>query len=386
MRRLKGSTWLACVLFAGAVLFAPAGALAAALPALAFTPSTNGTYDFGAVKVGETVSQTFTLTNSGGSASAAITIALSGSEAFTQTADTCTGTSLGPKKSCIVTVDYTPEAAGQTDVGTLTATAKKLDGAAELALTGTGAAIRHVYWAQTLSDTIGRAGVDGSDVNQSFIVLAAGSLPHDVAVDSSHVYWTSGFSGSIGRADLDGQNVDPNFITGLTGCCDGLAVDGTYMYWAAGFAGTIGRADINGQNVNPNFITGLYFIDDVTVDLSHIYWTIFGTWVGRADLDGQNVDEIFINGDLPAGVAVDSSYIYWSNTGAGNSIGRADLDGQNIDQNFITGSSPRGVALDSSHIYWGNLGSLGRADLDGHNVDQSFISGPSAIGVAVDGG
>lgn len=60
-------------------------------PALAFTPP----YDYGLVTVGQTASQTFTLANSGGSASGAITATLTASAEFTKTADTCTGTSLG---------------------------------------------------------------------------------------------------------------------------------------------------------------------------------------------------------------------------------------------------------------------------------------------------
>jgi virginiamycin B lyase len=46
-----------------------------------------------------------------------------------------------------------------------------------------------------------------------------------VAVDSGHIYWTnSEVTGTIGRADLDGQNVNQNFITGAV-TPDGVAVD-----------------------------------------------------------------------------------------------------------------------------------------------------------------
>src|SRR6266702_4403590 len=90
-------------------LFAAVGAQATPPPpALAFTPSTDGTYDFGAVQPGQSGSQEFTLTNSGGTASAALTIALSGSPAFTTAEDACSATSLGPGKSCGVTVEFSP--------------------------------------------------------------------------------------------------------------------------------------------------------------------------------------------------------------------------------------------------------------------------------------
>jgi hypothetical protein len=58
--------WCALVLLA--VAGQQAGAARTPLPTIAWSPSTNGTFDYGMVNVGQTVSQEFTLTNSGGSA------------------------------------------------------------------------------------------------------------------------------------------------------------------------------------------------------------------------------------------------------------------------------------------------------------------------------
>ena len=72
---------------------------------------------------------------------------------------------------------------------------------------------------RTGSGTIGRANLDGSGVDQSFITGAQVG----VAVDSQHVYWTNSSSDAIGRANLDGSGVDQSFITGAQ---VGVAVDG----------------------------------------------------------------------------------------------------------------------------------------------------------------
>ena len=40
----------------------------------------------------------------------------------------------------------------------------------------------HVYWANNGTNTIGRANLDGTDANQSFIVLGEASDPFGVAV------------------------------------------------------------------------------------------------------------------------------------------------------------------------------------------------------------
>jgi hypothetical protein len=53
-----------------------------------------------------------------------LSISLSGSAAFSITADASTGTALGSGKSCTVAVQYSPASAGQSDAATLTASGK----------------------------------------------------------------------------------------------------------------------------------------------------------------------------------------------------------------------------------------------------------------------
>lgn len=117
-----------------AVTVPAAVASAAQAPAVSWSQST---YGYGTLNMGGTGSATFILKNLGGSATSALTVTLTGSAAFSipSGGDGCTGTSLGPGKSCTVTVGYAPASAGQQDTGTLTATAKKITATA-LTLTG----------------------------------------------------------------------------------------------------------------------------------------------------------------------------------------------------------------------------------------------------------
>jgi len=77
-----------------------------------------------------------------------------------------------------------------------------------------------VYWTNPLDRAIGRANLDGTGADISFIA-DAGAAPVGVAVDSAHVYWAnegtlldSVRTGTIGRANLDGTGDDNHFITG----------------------------------------------------------------------------------------------------------------------------------------------------------------------------
>jgi hypothetical protein len=125
MRGFFRVTLVAAVAAVTLLLVAPA-AQAARAPALAWSPVANGGFSFAPVPPGQTPSQTFTLTNSGGSSTAMLTEALSGSAAFALTSDRCTGTALGPRKSCTVTVGFTPTQISSGGNATLTTTAQKV--------------------------------------------------------------------------------------------------------------------------------------------------------------------------------------------------------------------------------------------------------------------
>jgi len=205
---------------------------------------------------------------------------------------------------------------------------------------------------------------------------------------AAHIYWVNfaGTNNTIGRANLDGTAVDQSFIvTGAPAAC-GLAVDGAHIYWADINAGKIGRANLDGTGSDPNFITGAGSPCGVAVDSAHVYWgNGSGNAVGRADLDGTGANPSFIpGGNDPSGVAVDGAHVYWANYGggpAGTTIGRAELNGTDANQSFITGASgPEGVAVDGAHVYWANNGNdtggtIGRAALNGTDVNQAFVTG-----------
>jgi len=235
-----------------------------------------------------------------------------------------------------------------------------------------------VFWSSG-AFTIGGANLDGTAVNGSFISGVLPNVPAGIAVDATHIYWAA-FDpvGAIGRANLDGSDVDQTLIPDITSPV-GIAVDATHIFWTNDYNGTIGRANLDGTGVNQAFITGASVPLGMAVDSKFIYWVNQATGtIGRANLNGTGVNENFITGvGIPTSVVVNGSFIYWVNLEF-NLIGRANLDGTDVNQSFITaGSTLSGVAIDGLFIYWGNQGTdaIGRAKLDGTDVNQSFITG-----------
>jgi virginiamycin B lyase len=262
---------------------------------------------------------------------------------------------------------------------------------------------------------IARANLDGTGVADRFIDVGPSQSigPTGVAVDAEHIYWGASChpwapcaTGAIGRANLDGTNVDQDFITTGAGL-GAIAVDADHLYWSQGER--IVRADLDGTGVDPNFITTGGCPGDVAIGANHVYWTntcdsnFYAGAVGRADLDGTNVNPNFIPGDRIFGVAVDANHVYWPNSPDWDeppnypaAIGRANLDGTEIDRRFIPNlagpGDAYGPAVDATHIYWGQSISgikgietwISRATLDG-TLDSGFqIPTERHAGLAVD--
>src|SRR4051794_15768385 len=71
--------------------------------------------------------------------------------------------------------------------------------------------------------TIGRANLDGSRVNQSFITRA--HSPEGPAVGIAPVYWANQLGDTIGRGGRDGPGATQGFVTGMDSPTS-VAVDG----------------------------------------------------------------------------------------------------------------------------------------------------------------
>jgi hypothetical protein len=274
----------------------------------------------------------------------------------------------------------------------------------------------HLYWTtcpqgncSPASGAIWRANLDGSNPH----TVVTGEVATGIADDGSHLYWTACTgspcdvgTGRIRQSNLNGSNRH-TIVSGMPYAFPGLAVDNGYIYWTeycTDFShcngvgapnGTINRARVNGRGLPIAIVSRQDFPWGIAVNSSHVYWTnsgptppVFGGSVNEANLDGGSPHSI-VTGQLdPDGMGLTSSHVYWANNGEeefqDSSISEANLDGSNpqpIDFNPIA-CDPESVAIAPNKVYWFNYcdDTIKSVNLDGSNP-QKIIAGPqSGIG------
>jgi hypothetical protein len=161
----------------------------------------------------------------------------------------------------------------------------------------------YVYWDDRHG--IGRVALDGSHLQRHLIDLIPeqiGTGADGLMSDGTHLYFSRCDDNTIGRADLDGSDVDESWIS-LTAksCPQGLAVAGTHLYWTQLGSGTIGRARLDGSDavgrwLNIHSWQGPF---QIVADRAHVYWAWGGvsglpSFTGRANANGSHLDRRFL--------------------------------------------------------------------------------------------
>jgi uncharacterized protein YjbI with pentapeptide repeats len=126
----------------------------------------------------------------------------------------------------------------------------------------------HIYWGNATGGctesgscpgSIAVANLNGSDVHENFIHA---DTPYGLAIDGHYIYWSNFGANTIGRANLDGTDADQSFVTGADSYPTRVTVTSTHIYWttwttnSVPSSGTIGEANLNGTGVNNHLIYG----------------------------------------------------------------------------------------------------------------------------------
>jgi virginiamycin B lyase len=102
----------------------------------------------------------------------------------------------------------------------------------------------YIYW--TAEHSLTRLALSGGIPHRLYEDKASNGFC-GVTTDAAHVYW-GGFGESIGRAGLDGSHLEPSFITGIERPC-GIAVLGSRIYWTRNIPpGAVQGTDLEGSH------------------------------------------------------------------------------------------------------------------------------------------
>ncbi|XP_070536212.1 low-density lipoprotein receptor-related protein 4-like [Ptychodera flava] len=195
------------------------------------------------------------------------------------------------------------------------------------------------------------------------VVLQVGEMKNTIAIDvdtvNGHVYWTDSVTDTIQRASMDGSYVETVINSGLE-TTDGLVIDsiGRKMYWTDTGTNRIEVSNLDGsmrkvliwENLdNPRAIALHY-------DAGYMYWTDWGTdpKIERAYMDGTH-REVIINSDLgwPNGLTIDrpGKRLIWADART-ELIESAGLDGEERMILVRDVPHPYGLTIAGNHIYW----------------------------------
>ena len=261
-------------------------------------------------------------------------------------------------------------------------------------------------------------------------IFATGACAVPAVAEANFVYWTNDGGTTIGRAKLNGSGPNNSFIAGLNDPL-GVAVDSRFIYWAQGTGAVeldrpraprrqpgLGRASSpprrasTAPSASPSTrtsstgstrratsaarcIDGTSPVDDfvvapgthcgVAIDANFVYWTdIVGRQQDRPGRDRRRRRRTRTSSPGSAsdcGVASNGTNLYWGTKAPLTSIGRSAVSGASPTNAFISAASsapsPCGVGLNSQYIFWGNIPGLavGRANLSGSGKNPGRVPG-----------
>ena len=202
----------------------------------------------------------------------------------------------------------------------------------------------------------------------------------------AHIYWTQLDADTIGRANLDGTGVDQSFITGAAQPRAGwrstppTSTGRTAAPARSGAPTSTARASTRASSPARASPGG------VAVDAAHVYWANAGTRHDRARQPRRHGRRPELHHRRRAARAA------WRSTPprlldqrlaacTGHDRARQPRrHGRRPELHHRRRPTPSAVAVDAAHIYWSadcgpTPATIGRANLDGTGVDQSFING-----------
>jgi virginiamycin B lyase len=249
--------------------------------------------------------------------------------------------------------------------------------------TGIAVNANTLYWCAQAGGTVESRPLVGTITTT--IASGQGS-PFAVALSGDAVFWTNQSSGTIMSVPIGGST-STTLASGQTGA-SGIAVEGTQgtqVYWASTGLAQIDTVMVPAAGGAQTLVSGQAGAIDVAANGTTVFFTdgpSAGHSVLSAPASAGTPTTLIFSGDggtaagsAPAGIAIDSSHVYWADYGLGR-ITAANVTGAPTTVWMVSGQKgPVGVATDGVHVYWANNG-------NGTIVRASAADGGSVLTLA----
>ncbi|MGH2973748.1 MAG: DUF5050 domain-containing protein [Solirubrobacterales bacterium] len=121
----------------------------------------------------------------------------------------------------------------------------------------------YLYWGSADGDgKIGRISLQPPyDVQPGFIHLPQGGETTSLVTDGTWLYWMDEMRHTVGRARVDGTDIDPALFKPAppSGNVGLFGVSQQHLYWSNNRGdGSIGRARVDGSDLTPDYLTGFH--------------------------------------------------------------------------------------------------------------------------------